>query len=218
MKISWIARARKRWIFNLHKIRLFLMQNNKKRLFIDCGSNLGQGFSFFRKYFPNQFYDYILLEPNPNCVSVLKEKYNHIKNLKIVEAAVWTADGDMNLFGLVEDNRGSQSDGASIIENHNSALYSSDSSKATKVKTIDFARLLREQTHYDQIVVKMDIESSEYDVLEKLIKEELLDKIDFMFIEFHSQYMTGNSKHIIEEREHKIKKYLNDRHKLYIWH
>ncbi|WP_417454110.1 FkbM family methyltransferase [Kiloniella sp.] len=218
MKISWISRIRKRWIFNLYQIRLFLMPKHKKRLFIDCGSNLGQGFSFFRKYFPCEYYNYVLVEPNPNCASALREKYQNIDNLEIIEAAVWIDDGHMNLFGLVEDGRGTQSDGASIIENHNNAFYNSDTSKATKVQTIDFARLLKEKANFDQIIVKMDIESSEYNVLEKLIDEELLDKIDFMFIEFHSQYMTKDTKHSIEEREQKIKKHLNDKHKLYIWH
>ncbi len=218
MKISPISRIRKRWIFKFYLIRLFFTSSKKKRLFIDCGSNLGQGFTFFRKYFPNRLYDFILLEPNPNCVATLKEKYSNIDNLEIIEAAVWTEKGTLDLFGLVEDERGSKSDGASIVANHNTVFYETDNTKATKVSTIDFAALLKSKQSYDEIIIKMDIESSEYDVLEKLIKEDLFDKVSFIFIEFHSQFMVGEEKKITEEREHEIKKYLNASHKLYIWH
>ncbi|MCZ4281062.1 FkbM family methyltransferase [Kiloniella laminariae] len=218
MKISLISRIRKRWIFKFYSIRLFFISSKKKRLFIDCGSNIGQGFTFFSKYFPNRFYDYILIEPNPNCVITLKEKYSNIENLEIIEAAVWTEEGTLDLFGLVEDERGSKSDGASIVSTHNTVFYEADSTKATKVSTIDFAALLKSKLHYDEIIIKMDIESSEYDVLEKLIKEDLFNNVRFIFIEFHSQFMVGEEKALIEKRERKIKQYLNNIHKLYIWH
>ena len=34
--------------------------NKKKALFIDCGSNLAQGFDFFSKLYPTKYFDYDL--------------------------------------------------------------------------------------------------------------------------------------------------------------
>lgn len=47
--------------------------NSQKGLFIDCGSNLGQGFTFFKKYYPLDSFDYMLIEPNPYCLPHLED-------------------------------------------------------------------------------------------------------------------------------------------------
>src|SRR5262249_16291623 len=41
-------------------------------LFIDCGSNIGQGFSYFERRFPLKHFDFILIEPNPFCCDKLR--------------------------------------------------------------------------------------------------------------------------------------------------
>ena len=56
------------------------VKGSKKGLFIDCGSNLGQGFSFFSKYFPLNKFDFILIEPNPYCEKELTRKINEKKS------------------------------------------------------------------------------------------------------------------------------------------
>ena len=39
-----------------------LVNSKNKGLFIDCGSNLGQGFTFFEQYFHLKIFDFILVE------------------------------------------------------------------------------------------------------------------------------------------------------------
>ena len=59
---------------NISKILLEKVKNvamsineNSENLFVDVGSNLGQGFNFFKQYFITKNYDYLLIEPNPYC-------------------------------------------------------------------------------------------------------------------------------------------------------
>jgi FkbM family methyltransferase len=215
---SLVSTFRKIWIFQLGFIRRLFLGDDKKRLFIDCGSNVGQGFSYFRKYFPVGKYDFILMEPNPHCVAKLKQQFGDLPNIEIIEKAVWTEDGTMKLFGLVEDHRGDVTTGASIVSEHNSAKYESNAEQATEVATIDFPSFLRTKFDYDEIVIKMDIEASEYDVLEKMIAGGELDRVEFMFVEFHSQYMEGEEHERFTARENAIVSHMDSLHKLYIWH
>jgi hypothetical protein len=93
-------------------------------LFIDCGSNVGQGFSYFRTYFPPEYFDYILVEPNPYCVGRLKTLASTLQaNVRIIDAAAGTRTGEAKLYGLTEDERGKVSQGGSILKDHNSIYY-----------------------------------------------------------------------------------------------
>ena len=215
---SLVSIFRRIWIFQLGFIRRRFLGDDKKRLFIDCGSNLGQGFSYFKKYFPLSNYDFILMELNPHCVRKLKEEFGDLPNVEILEKAVWTEDGTVKLFGLVEDHRGEVTTGASILSEHNSAYYEANEEQATEVATIDFSSFLRSKSDYDEIVIRMDSEASEYDVLEKMIDGGDLDKVKFMFVEFHSQYMVGEEHERFSARERAIVSHMDTLHKLYIWH
>lgn len=44
----------------------------RRGLFLDCGSNIGQGFEYFRQHFTADHFDYELFEPNPNCLPYLE--------------------------------------------------------------------------------------------------------------------------------------------------
>lgn len=56
----------------------------------------------------------------------------------------------------------------------------------------------------DEIIIKLDIESSEYDVLEKMIQSKLIFKVRKIYCEFHSQYMDRKNKKNFEKRENSI--------------
>merc|ERR1712113_416271 len=55
----------------------------------------------------------------------------------------------------------------------------------------DVADFLRRRADVvDYVVVKMDIEGSEYDVLRHLLKEKVTNLIDELFVEFHTEIDT----------------------------
>ncbi|MFC5624597.1 FkbM family methyltransferase [Algoriphagus winogradskyi] len=177
---------------------------SKNSLFIDCGTNLGQGFEFFRRIFEKEYFDYVMVEPNPNCVSYLKDKYHDLvkeAKLEILPKAASISDADTLLFGLVENDENPYSQGASIKAFHNTADYEVDVEKAITVKTFDFVSFLRESIKsYDMVFIKMDIEGAEYSILENIVKEGLSAKIKGLIVEFHSEYMS------LKYKRHYLKK------------
>ncbi|WP_179008428.1 FkbM family methyltransferase [Winogradskyella forsetii] len=162
--------------------------SKEKGLFIDCGSNLGQGYTYFKDFFKPEFYDTVMIEPNPHCMKILKEQFQN-ENIEFIEAAAWINYDDLHFFGLVEDDRGETTDGGSVIDSHNSTFYEADKENSTKVKAISLADLiLKKKASYSQIIIKMDIESAEYEVLKNMLETKAVDYVDYMYIEFHSQY------------------------------
>jgi FkbM family methyltransferase len=199
-------------IINAHTAR-----NKGSGLFIDMGSNLGQGFQFFSSYYDPNLFDYWFVEPNPFClealeknVSALYDSHGWKGNREIINAAVSNTDGTASLFGLVEDTRGKTSDGASVIKDHNSAFYASNEARALKVKSVKASSLIEDAAKkYPTIVVKMDIESAEYDALEDLIGTAAIDRIAHLYVEWHSQYFSADKAGESIDRERKIKELLS---------
>ena len=60
------------------------------------------------------------------------------------------------------------SEGNTIVNDHNSAHYVAD--ELLQVQCIDIKELLEDASEYDVIHMKLDIESSEYNVLERMIE------------------------------------------------
>jgi FkbM family methyltransferase len=195
-----------------------------RALFIDMGSNLGQGFRFFSKYYNPNIFDYWLIEANPFCISSLHtnisklyKRHSWKGNWKIINKAISYKDGTVQLFGLVEDQRGKTSDGASIIKDHNSKFYNSDYDQSLEVQSIKASNLINDALgEYSTIVIKMDIEASEYDALEDLIRTGYINNISHIYVEWHSQCFSENKIGDILIRENRIKKHLSN--KLTEWH
>jgi len=172
-----------------------LNKSGKKGLFLDCGSNIGQGFEFFRKYYPNKIYDYILFEPNPYCYKELVMKYANLVNegVLIKNVAIGVEDGKIDFYGLEEDKGGIYSVGGTVLPEHNSKMYTTPSSASLKVSSINFAEYFVDvlnKNEYSVVILKLDIEGGEYPVLESLTANNQVVKFETMYIEFHSQYMT----------------------------
>jgi len=67
------------------------------------------------------------------------------------------------------------------IENDNKLI------NTFKVKCFDFSAFIRDNfTKEDYIIVKLDIEGSEYEVMDKLIIDGTIDYINHFYIEWHN--------------------------------
>jgi|GEM_PF-4756724 len=76
------------------------------------------------------------------------------------------------------------------------------STEAQSVPSFDFSQWLQDlHSQYanenlkPQIIVKMDIEGSEYPVLERLIAEDTMSLMSMLLVEFHVSAMTGRERH-----------------------
>ena len=172
-------------------------------IFLDCGSNIGQGYSHFRQKYRDD-YRYILFEPNPYCYAELLEKFGNVDNVEIRNEAIFSEDC-CKTFSFGEK----YSVGGSIIKNHNS-LYNKINQNQLSVRCIDIVQLINGFSANDNIVIKLDIESSEYDVLEHMIKTETIFKVKKIYCEFHSQYMNKEDKSSFKKRENNILDFMRD--------
>jgi FkbM family methyltransferase len=172
-------------------------------LFIDCGSNLGQGLAHFKKHFPADLYDYILVEPNPHCAGRLRRMADSSgEHIEIIEAAASNCEGRAKFYGLAEDGRGQTSDGGSILRDHASAWYTADEQRAVEVRTFSLSQLIESRGgSYSAIIMKMDIEGAEYEVLEHLLETGAHRMLNGLYVEFHSQYMREPARSVYAKRE-----------------
>ena len=182
------------------------------KYFLDCGSNLGQGYEYFRKIYGDE-YHYMLFEPNESCYDKLIEEYGDLPNVKIYNDAVYIEDC-IKEFHFANEF----SVGGSIIENHNSGI--SQDVQVKSVSCVDILKIIDGiASNNNEVVIKFDIESSEYDVLEKMIEFGVIFKIRKIYCEFHSKYMNPEDKSIFELREKRILSFLKEKNICFeLWH
>ena len=169
-----------------------------KQVIVDMGANIGNGFRKLLKLgYEVTDSDWILIEPNTHCKPHLESIINDypLCDIKIIWKAVSIDSNDKDFYGhpdtwYITDNITSNSSQSnSLKSSHNEQYYKSES--VTIVKCIDVIDLLSDLSKkYENIVLKIDIESAEYEVLQKIIDNfDLLNqKLKTMYVEFHSKY------------------------------
>ena len=199
------------WIYKDHKV-----------LFIDLGANLGQGFTWFKRYFhqPNIFFE--LFEPNPFCFQELMKLSDVIsENIQVHNLGVGVSDGSFKSYGLTDSEGGKFAEGGSFVQEHNSKWYESVHSEAIDLKVINFGEYVTQKKRvFDKVIVKMDIEGAELVLLEHMIANNEIQHIDLLYIEFHSQYQKPDQSKDTRKREQDLKTALSKIPKIKIrfWH
>ena len=177
-----------------------------KEVFIDAGSNIGQAFESFKtqERFGLDRCDYYLIEPNIDCIKQLKNKYGNITNLIILHKALHVSNSTANLLTW----RARQYDvGCSIIQDHNT-ISGKKGVPIQITETMDVSGFLTElNKKYDKIYMKLDIECSEFDVLEKMIDDGTYKFVSEIWCEFHDQYMTTKPRMHYGQRRIKIQQF-----------
>lgn len=162
-----------------------------KGLFIDCGSNVGQGLTYFSRFYTPDLYDYVLVEPNPHCLPKLKKvakaRVGGAK-VELITKAASDKVGTVTFYGLSEG--GETSEGGSILSTHNSKFYTPAKKGDLKVATFPLADLIADKAKsYSHIVLKLDVEGAEYAILPHLLKTGAIRKLRRMYLEFHADYV-----------------------------
>ncbi len=140
-----------------------------KPIIFDCGANLGHSTEIFRSSHPEaSIYAY---EPEPTLYKGLTERFKNHKQIHLFNAAVWDSDGKISFFP------GRQDSGSCML-----------STKKTEEPTaihVPSVRLRNQLAEHDRIdFLKIDIEGAETIVV--LDCKELLNRVDRIFIEYHS--------------------------------
>jgi FkbM family methyltransferase len=185
-----------------------------KKVFLDCGTNLGQGLlQFIDKKIIDTTFEIHCFEPNPYAIEFSKNRFGKkkYKNYSLIfnEVALWNEDCKKIL--TIESFDGEyicqhtgehlgcdlKSGGSTNIMddewNKPNYIDDKDLDKSIQVNCIDFSNYLKKNfTEDDYVICKMDIEGAEYDVLGKLIDDDTINLIDEIYIEWHNHLLKSN--------------------------
>lgn len=168
-----------------------------KKVFIDCGANVGQGLKqFISMYNIDSSWIIETFEPNLNLINTLKSNISNFPVKAMVHnKAIWDKDGEVEFSIMQEESEGSSVEklmDSGVCANPNSISYRKHDT-IVKVPCIDMSTILKAYHEHDYILVKMDIEGSEFRVLRKIIADDTISLIDDLYIEWHTQYMSSEN-------------------------
>lgn len=173
-------------------------------IFLDCGSNLGQGFEEFRTKYGTDDIVYIMFEPDVKCYNKLCEQYIHLEYVQINNCAVAAQDGELTFYTTRDYDQG-----GTVIYDHNNNYYDNHNSQSYQVMAVDLIKIIDELLlPHNTIIIKLDVESSEYDILESMIATGTVHKVKKIYCEFHSQYMREPERSQYKAREQNILGYM----------
>lgn len=160
-----------------------------KKAFLDCGTHFGKGLrSIIQLENIDNTWDIFCWEPNPYTFEIFKKnrKYDYYK-INSFNAAISDRDGKVNL-NVQTINNERTGDGTSIINKEEWHCKAGIFKEIIEVDCIDFSRWVLENCReYDLLIAKLDIEGSEYAVLEKMIEDDSLKFFDKIYIEWHNR-------------------------------
>lgn len=146
----------------------------KKKLFIDLGAHRGQYCKAVNKLYPE--FKIVAFEPNPEQIRELKK----LTYIDLYECAAWDNDTKIPLY---IDRKGSGK-GTTLMPNKISGKV--DYNSPIYAKAINFSRFI--YTYKENIiVVKMNIEGSEFPIFKKMLADDTIKYIDVLIYAGHSK-------------------------------
>jgi FkbM family methyltransferase len=168
-----------------------------KKIFIDGGARLGESIDIikneFSKYHDFEFY---LFEPNNQYRNNLENLQKNNTKVKFIEGALWDKNGKSDFF-ISNDIWG---DVGSTL--HIEKKEKLDIKNALKVTTYDIIDVIGWFSEDDYIVLKLDVEGSEYDIINRLIASNNIFKIKEYLVEWHDHFyddVNKNKNYFINE-------------------
>lgn len=185
-------------------------------VFLDFGGNKAQGLkSFISKYNIDKSWIIETFEPDPNCM--IEEHVPNLENLIVNKKAIWTHTGTVNFSQMIENTEGSSVEclmSEGVCSDPESESFRKHDSIIT-VDCVDISEVLSKYSNVDFLVVKMDIEGSEFQVLRKAIQDNSIQSIDHLYVEWHWPFVKGESIDTVNDLKSKLTK-LNIQH--FDWH
>ena len=145
--------------------------------FLDCGFYVGQ---ILKEYIERgevtDEWAVVVFEPNEE-LDVQADLDRLFPTAEWVKKAVWIHDEGVD-FWISQRNNASYIDGMS----------QNAPEKKITVESLDFSNYVKNlPEQVDKIICSMDIEGAEFPVLDKMIKDGSIDRIDILDVEFHNR-------------------------------
>ncbi len=149
---------------------------------INCGSRKGETIAKLKELFGD--HKMYCFEPNP----VFNKEYK----TPPINKAVWI-ENTTKKFRLCNNSQS------------NSLYKRCNTQQTIDVECIDFSEWIK-QFKEDYLIVKMDIEGAEFEVLKKMIKDNTIDYVNELLVEFHGSKIEECKHYDKEEIKEQIKK------------
>jgi FkbM family methyltransferase len=165
-----------------------------KKVFLDFGANKGQGLrEFIRMYNINSDWIVESFEPDPSCE--LEKHISDIPFVKIHKKAIFNKNGKIKFHQFLLNSEASSvncllDSGYFTDPNHDYYLKNDEVGKFIEVDCVDVTDILNQYNDDDFIVVKLDVEGSEFTILRKMIKDNVINKINELYVEWHTPLLS----------------------------
>ena len=182
----------------------------QRKVYVDLGANHGVTVENFLRDQPAT--EVFAFEPAPELAKELREKFSNHTNVHIIEAAAWVADEKITFYP------GDQSDKSSTLLTGKSETspWKIRYDSGFDVQGIDIAKWLLNHTSDDDLVVmKMDVEGSEYRLLPRLMETKALSRLREIRVEWHWDRYPDE---VTEARHHEIRDKLKTFVEVVDWH
>lgn len=152
-----------------------------RKIFIDCGGHKATSVQFFKQVYPKaKKYEIYSFEANPNF-SIYFDKF---KDITYHNVAVWIENGEVEFY----NNNG----GSSSLIKGKARRGGFEKNKMT-VPCIDLSQWIKENfSQEDYIILKLDIEGAEYEVLNKMLRDNTIEYVNKLYIEWHCAKTSGD--------------------------
>jgi FkbM family methyltransferase len=160
-----------------------------RKIFIDGGAHKGEAIEVLIDKRPDMFgCEVYFYEPNIDLIPFLEKMSQENKNynIKVFNCALWDTDGEINFLESIER----WSTLASTVVPTMNEIWGLklDRENPKKVTSKSLSNILKTFNDEDYLVVKLDIEGSEYYVIEDLFTTKQIEKIDELYIEWHDHF------------------------------
>lgn len=197
-----------------------------KKYFFDCGTHMFQGFQeFVKNHNIDSSWNCYCFEANPITYEESKKVYEDLKSnytITHLNNAISNQSGNVSIKCSKVKSWGHQveigtfADQASNILENPQEWWNGEYEEH-EVKSIDFSSLLKETvTKEDYVLIKMDIEGSEFSVLDKMIEDNSIELIDEIYVEFHERHF-DDEEFYKNKKEEYFKIFLEKNINLFEW-
>ena len=170
-----------------------------KKIFIDCGTNFGQGLRSISKLENMDVkWDVYSFEANPEIFKEIeKNKYIRYFNVAVSD---YYGFSNYSCEELIQDNKSSYNGGGSTLLELNEwnidRVYGfKPNYKSYLVPVIDITDfIITINPPEKSIIIKLDVEGCEFNILSKLEELNLFKFISKIYIEFHEHLLTVTPK------------------------
>jgi len=193
------------------------------KYFIDCGTHLFQGLKQFnQKYQFDDSWKIYTFEANPRTFEKSKNFLNDgLEKLDITHQNLAVSDHDGEIVVNCDSNNdGGTGQGSNILltppEKDIVHIHTFTWEKE-KTNCFDLSAFIKQLPDIEKLVIKMDIEGSEFDVLKKIIADNTYEEIDEMYVEFHERFFLNNLKEYADLKQELINFFLNNEVRMVEW-